>query len=98
MWNSPNKKRKSELEEAVLRRKGTVVYVDFALLSMVKAVERWYEKYYQFDPWGINQKAHTFHIIRFYDRQRFKNHETIGQEREDYLSEVDLYVQMRRED
>ena len=92
------RKRKSELDEVILRRKGKVVYVDFALVSMVKSVEEWYEENYQADLWNINQKAHTFHIIRFYEYERFKNHLTIGQERDKYLEEVDLYVQMKRDD
>jgi hypothetical protein len=94
----PFDKRKSELQEVVLKKKGPVIYVDFALVSMVKSVENWYNEYYQTDPWKILQKAHTYHIIRFYDYTRFTNHETIGKERSDYLTEVDLYVQMKRED
>lgn len=93
-----DRKRKSELEEVILRRKGKVVYVDFALVSMVKSVEKWYEKNYQADLWNINQKAHTFHLIRFYEHKRFSNHLTIGKERDKYLEEVDLYVQMKRDD
>lgn len=92
------RKRKSEIEEVILRRRGKVIYVDFALVSMVKSVEDWYNNYYQNDPWNVIQKAHTYHIIRFYEYKRFKNHMTIGKERDKYLTEVDLYVQMRRDD
>jgi hypothetical protein len=92
------KKNNDAIEEVVLRKKDNVVYVDFALYSMVKSVEDWYIKNYRDDKYGTNRKAHMFHTIRFYDRNRFKNHDTIGTERDKYLEEVDLYVQMKRED
>jgi hypothetical protein len=86
------------LNEVVLRTKGNIIYVDFVLISMVDAVEDWYKDYYQNDPWNLIRKAHTFHLIRFYDKSRFSNHETLGEERNKYLEEVDIYVQMRRDD
>lgn len=75
-----------------------IIYVDFALFSMVKSVESWYESSYQHDYKNIIQKSHTFHLIRFYDRERFSNYESISRERQNYLEEVDLYVQMRRDE
>jgi len=82
----------------VYRKKDNIVYVCFALDSMVRAVEEWYDKNFKYDRWGITKNAHVFHLIRFYDDSRFRDHETIGEERDKYLSEVDMYVQMRRDD
>jgi hypothetical protein len=92
------KKSNDAIEEVVLRTKDNIVYVDFALWSMVKSVEDWYKKNYRDDKYKTAQKAHTFHIIRFYNRNKFKDHDTIGAERDKYLEEVDLYVQTRRDD
>jgi len=78
--------------------KGNIIFVDFALTSMIKAVEEWYKNYYQHDHRNIMMKAHIFHLIRFYEQERFNNYNTIGEEREKYLEEIDLYVQMRRDD
>lgn len=90
--------RKKILNEVILRKIGNVIYVDFVLVSMVNSIESWYTKYYQNDSWNLIRKAHTFHIIRFYREDRFNNHETLGKERDKYLEEVDMYVQMRRDD
>lgn len=90
--------RKSEIDEVILSKKDNVIKVDFVLLSMVNSVHDWYKQHYQYDYYNIYRKAHTFHLIRFYDRQRFKNCRTLREEREKYLEEVDLYVQMRRDD
>jgi len=72
--------------------------VDFVLHSITAAIKNWYEEYYQYDPWDIIKKAHISLTVSFYDRERFSNHETIGKERDAYLTEIDLYVQMRRDE
>lgn len=82
----------------IYKRDGNTIYVCFALDSMVRAVEEWYDQNFKYDRWGFTKKAHIFHLIRFYDNSRFSNHATIGEEREKYLDEVDMYVQMRRDD
>lgn len=92
------RQRQQLLKEVVLRKVDNVIYVDFVLVSMVDAVEEWYKDYYQNDPWNLIRKAHTFHLIRFYDEKRFNNHKTLAAERNKYLEEVDVYVQMRRDD
>ena len=90
--------RKIEIDETILKIEDNVIYVDFVLLSLVNSIETWYKKYYHSDSYNLMVKAHTAHIIRFYDTKRFKDHDTIGEERQKYLEEIDLYVQMRRED
>jgi len=93
------RRKEGEVDETILRREGSVVYVDFVLVSMVNAVEDWYKQHFQGDDkWGTMRKAHAFHTIRMYDPRRFKDHDTIREERTKYLEEVDLYVQMRRDD
>jgi len=95
----PFNRRQEEMREVVLRTEGKVIYVDLVLVSMVKAVEEWYEKHFFSDnPWGTMKKAHTFHVIRLYNTERFKDHNTVAEERIKFLEEVDLYVQMRRDD
>ena len=89
---------KDFLNEVVLHKKGNVIYVDFVLYSMVKAIDKWYKDNYRDDRWGSHRKAHKFHTIRFYDRRRFSDHKTLGEERDRYLTEIDLHVQMRRDD
>lgn len=91
-------KKKDKLEEVILRYKGNVIYVDFVLLSMIDAIEKWYDEYYKFDRYNVVRKSHTFHTLRFYDRKRFNDCKTIGEERIKYLSEVNLYVQSTKED
>jgi hypothetical protein len=90
--------RKTEINEVVTKIDGNVIYTDFVLLSLVNAIENWYKKYYHSDSYNLMVKAHVAHIIRFYDNKRFSDHDTIGEERQKYLEEIDLYVQMRRED
>ena len=85
-------------DEIVLQVTGKVIYVDFVLISMVKAVDLWYDTYYQIDPWGVTKKAHIIHLIRFYDRSKFSDHNTIGIERDRYLEDISLYIQMKRDD
>ena len=90
--------RTEEQTEIVLKKKGNIIYVDFALNSMLETVEKAYGKYCTNDPLKFLKNAHKFHLIRFYDKNRFKNHDTISDERYKYLEEVDLYVQMKRND
>jgi hypothetical protein len=92
------KQRKLEIAEVILWQEGRVVYVDFVLSSIINAVDKWYKEYYQGDTYNIALKAHVHYIISFYKRERFMDHETIGKERLKYLEEVDLYIQMKRED
>jgi hypothetical protein len=89
--------KKEKLAEVILEKKDNVIYVDFVLFSLVEAVKDWYKKYYQGN-YKIMSKSHNFQIVRFYDRRRFSNHTTIGEERDKYLIEIDNYVQMRRDD
>lgn len=90
--------RKMEINEVITNIDGNVIYTDFVLLSLVNAIEEWYRKYYHNDSYNLMVKAHVAHIIRFYNKKRFSDHTTIGEERRKYLEEIDLYVQMRRED
>jgi hypothetical protein len=90
--------RKIEIDETILKIEDNVIYVDFVLLSLVNSIETWYKKYYHNDSYNLMVKAHVAHIIRFYDAKRFTNHDILGEERQKYLEEIDLYVQMRRED
>ena len=89
---------KLSLEKVVLRKEGNVIYVDLVLNSLVKAVEEWYEKHYQCDAWDLHKKANVMQIITRYEDERFRNHETLGKERDKYLEEVDLYIQSRRDE
>jgi len=91
-------KRCELYKDIILDRKKNVIYIDFVLKSMVDSIDDWYNTNYRDDRWGTAKKAHIFHLARFYNYRRFRNHETIGKEREEFLVEVDLYVQMKRED
>ena len=93
-----SRKRREILDEVILKVEGNVIHVDFVLKSLVDSVDDWFDKYYQGDYKKMANKAHNFHIVRFYDRRRFSDHETIGEERDKYLAEIDSYVQERRED
>jgi hypothetical protein len=84
-------------KEVILKIEDNVIYVDFVLKSMVNAVEDWFIQYYQGDYPEAMCVAHNFHIIGFYDRQRFSDHKTIGMERDKYLGEIDNYVLERRD-
>ena len=84
-------------EDVILRREDNVIYVDFVLKSMVDSVDEWFLKYYQGDNPKVMSKAHNFHVIRFYDRERFSDHSTLGPERDKYLLEIDNYVLPRRD-
>ena len=86
------------LEEVILRKKDNIIYVDFVLYSMTTAIEKWYNEYYQYDKYGTYKKSHMTHLVRFYDHKRFSYHKTLGEERDKYLTEIDLYVQMKRDD
>jgi len=92
------KQRKIEITEVIMEQKDKVVYIDFVLASIINSVEKWYKSYYQGDINDMALKAHIHYLINFYKRERFSDHDTIGEERLKYLEEVDLYIQMRRED
>ncbi len=94
----PYGQRKSEIAEVVIGQDERIVYVDFVLSSLINAIEKWYKSYYQGDTYNMALRSHIHYIINFYDRKRFMNHDTIGEERNKYLEEIDLYIQMRRED
>lgn len=92
-------RRKQEIDEAIIKTKGNVIYVDFVLVSIVNAIDDWYIKYFQGDDGvGSKRKAHIIHAIRFYDPMKFRNHKTLGEERDKLLIKLDNYVQMRRDD
>jgi len=92
------KQRRSEIAEVIMEYKDKVVYIDFVLTSIINSIEKWYREYYQGDINDMSLKAHIHYLINFYKRERFMDHDTIGQERLKYLEEIDLYIQMRRED
>ena len=91
-------KKKDKLNEVILKRKENIVYVDFVLVSIVDAIEKWFDDNYQYDIMNINKNAHTFVAIRFYDRKRFSDCRTLGEERNKYLEELNEYIQNRRID
>jgi len=93
-----NKKRKIEPADVVLGQEDKIIYTDFVLASLINSVEKWYKEFYQDDTYSMSLKAHIHYIINFYKRERFMNHDTISEERYKYLEEIDLYIQMRRED
>jgi hypothetical protein len=90
--------RKSSGSDFVVRKKDNIIFIDFVLPSMINSIDDWYNRYFQSDYLNLISKAHIFHLVRFYDRGRFKNYKTLGKERYKFLEEVDLYVQMKRED
>lgn len=90
---------KNQTSRYIVRRTyDNVVEVDLVLNSMVNSLENWYRNYYQNDLLDVVMKAHRTHLIRLYDENRFKNHKTLNDERYKFLEEVDLYVQMRRDE
>lgn len=94
----PREKRLEIINEVIKRRRENVIYVDFVYVSMHKAIDEWYDKYYQWDKYGLEKKGHLFQLGRFYDDKKFRNHETLGEEREKLLEHIDLIMQMRRTD
>jgi hypothetical protein len=94
----PLKQKRLEIAEVIVEYKNKVVYIDFVLTSIINSIEKWYKEYYQGDVNNISLNAHIHYLINFYKRERFMDHDTIGEERLKYLEEVDLYIQMRRED
>jgi hypothetical protein len=98
MRSGLKKKRDKIRERVVLRERDNIIYVDFVLLSLERAVSDWYDKYYQQDRHQLSKKAHLFYINSFYDINKFKDHTNLDKARDDYLKEVDDYVQMRRDD
>ena len=91
-------KKKHRHIEVILSEKENIVYVDFVLKSMIDSVENLYDKCCKDNKWGTNKKSHVFRLTRLYDKRRFSNHETLGEERLKYMNEIDLYFQMRRDD
>jgi len=94
----PLKQRKIEIAEVIIDQDERIIYVDFVLSSLINDIEKWYKAYYQGDTYNMALKSHIHYIINFYDRKRFSDHNTLGEERRKYLEEIDLYIQMRRED
>jgi len=92
------KRKRNVKEDVVTLKEDNIIYVDCVLCSMVRSVEEWYNKHYQDDKWHTARKTHVFHLIRFYDKERFTNFKTLNSERDKFLEEVDLYVQIRRDD
>jgi hypothetical protein len=92
------KKKHNNKTEVILLEEENVVYVDFVLKSMIDSVENLYYRCCKDDKYGTKRKSHIFRLTRLYDRKKFSNHETLGQERLKYMNEIDLYFQMRRDD
>lgn len=90
--------RNSTLAFVVKNAYDNVVEVDLALISMVRAVDKWYDEYYQNDANFTEKSIHKAYLVRFYDSNRFSNYETIGEERLRYLEEIDLYTQTKKDD
>jgi len=86
------------ISEVIQKREDNIIHVDFVFLSMYESIDCWYRKYYQDDPNGLLRKGHLFLLTRHYNVKKFNNHDTIGQERDKLLEELDLQVQMRRID
>jgi hypothetical protein len=94
----PFRRKKIEITDVIIKQEDGTIYTDFVLSSMINAVEKWYKEYYQGDVYNMALLSHINYIVNFYKRERFMDHNTIGQERLKYLEEIDLYIQMRRED
>jgi hypothetical protein len=90
--------RNKDLDIVIKSAYDNVVEVDFALISMIRAVDRWYRDYYQDDHYLTGRNTHITYLIKFYDSIRFSDHDTIKEERNKYLEEIDLYNQMKRDD
>ena len=82
----------------VLKKEENIIYVDFVFDSVLKSVESWYKKYVPHDLYNLKRDSHIFFLKRMYNENRFRNHNTIGLERDKFLEEVDLEFQMRRWD
>jgi len=91
-------KNKDKLNVVILARAENVIYVDFAYLSLYDSIDKWYDLYYQWDKDGSVKSSHLFHLNRFYDKNKFRDHKTIGEERDKLLEGLDLIMQMRRDD
>jgi hypothetical protein len=85
-------------EEVILRKKDNVIYIDLVLHSMIESVNAWYKTHKQYDPYDTQRRSHKFYLIRMYDNKRFNNYKTLCKERYKYMSEIDLHVQMKRDD
>ena len=93
MRSGLRKKNQKAIEEVVLRKKDNIIYVDFVLYSMVKSID---EKNYKDNKWDTNKKSYKFNIIRCYDRNKFNNYKTLGEERKKYLETIDVLMLIRR--
>lgn len=91
-------KNKDKIDAIILARAENVIYVDFAYMSIYEAIDKWYDLYYQWDKDGSIKESHLFQLNRFYDINKFKDHKTIGKERNELLEKIDLLMQMRRDD
>ena len=91
-------KNRDKIKTIVLAREKNIVYVDFAYMSIYEGIDKWYDLYYQWDRDGSVKESHLFHLNRFYDINKFRNHKTIGKERDELLEKLDLLMQMRRDD
>lgn len=94
----PREERLKRIQEVVRKREDNIIYVDLVFLSMYDAIDRWYKDNYQDDPNGFLRKGHLFQFTRRYDRKKFNDHNTLGKERDRFLEELDLLIQMRRID
>ena len=90
--------KNSVLDLIIKNAYDNIVEVDLALISMIRAVDEWYNNYYQNDLYFTEKNVHKTYLVKFYDSRRFCNYQTIGDERIRYLEEIDLYTQMKKDD
>lgn len=83
--------KKTSFKNVVSGKYDNIVFVDFTLMSMLSEVE----SYYREDPSDPIKNYHISSIVKFYDRKRFNDHDTINAERYKYMKEIDIYTQMR---
>ena len=77
---------------------GNVIEVDIVLFSMICAVGKWYDDYYQNDAYFTDKNTHITYLKKFYDSNRFSDYTTLGEERINYLEYISMYVQTRKDD
>lgn len=94
----PREEKLKRIKEVVIQKTDNVIHVDFVFISLYEAINQWYDKYFRDDPHGLIKRGHLFQLSRMYDRRKFKNHNTLGQERDKFLEDLDLIIQMRRHD
>jgi len=96
---SAREKKLKRIQEVIRSRTDNIIHVDFVFLSMYEAIEDWYIKYCERDdPHGYVRKAHLFMLTRHYIDGNFKNHATLGEERDKLLIKLDDEMQLRRID